>query len=422
MVALSALGGISRALQHRDYRLYWAGASGSFLGTWVYRTGLGWFTWELTQSTTWLGIVVFVEVMPHLVLVPITGALADRVGALYMAKLAQFCATAVMSLLTALTALGLMSIEVLLVIVFLNGLIMAMHQPSYFALVANLVPREDLSAAIALQSAMVQTARFLGPALAGALIVWWDVAVAFAVNAVSYLCLLAALLAVRFRDAPRQDGTAKGLFADVAEGLRFVAGHYAIRTILLMTALLAFLLRPVMELMPGFASEVFGRGAEGLAWLMSAAGLGAIFGSLWIARRGQTAGLTRIYAVTTLLASVLLLAFAQTTAFWPGVALVAVFGLASNVNSICSQILVQTAVEPAMRARVMSLVGLTFRAVPAIGAALVGWLASIYGLDLPISVTAVLALVIGFWTLRLMRKSDLARRAEQAPQSAHDDR
>ena len=415
MAVLPALGGISRALQHRDYRLYWIGASASFLGTWVYRVGLGWFTWELTKSTTWLGIVVFVEVIPHLVLVPITGAIADRVGALQMAKLAQLCAIAVMTLLSILTALDMMTIEILLVIVFLNGLIMAMHQPSYFAMVANLVPREDLSAAVALQSAMVQTARFIGPAMAGALIVWSDVAVAFAVNAVSYVCLLAALLAVRFRDPPREEGPEKSIFTGVVEGVRFISGHLAIRTILLITALLALLLRPVMELMPGFASDVFGRGADGLAWLMSAAGLGAIIGSLWIAGRGQTVGLTRIFAASTFVAAAALFAFAQNSAFWPAVALVAVFGLASNVNSISSQILVQSAVDPAMRARVMSFVGLTFRAVPAIGAAIVGSVASIYGLGLPTSVTAVLALAIGLWLLRQMRKADLAHLAEQAP-------
>ena len=419
---LPAFDGISRALRHRDYRLYWAGASASFLGTWVYRIGLGWFTWELTESTTWLGIVVFVEVIPHLLLVPITGAIADRVGALYMAKVAQLCATAVMTLLSVLTVLDVMSIEILLVIVFLNGLIMAMHQPSYFAMVANLVPREDLSAAVALQSAMVQTARFIGPAMAGALIVWTDVAVTFAANALSYVCLLAALLAVDFRDPPRDKGSEKSLFADVVEGVRFISGHYAIRTILLTTAVLALLLRPVMELMPGFASDVFGRGADGLAWLMSAAGFGAILGSLWIAGRGQTAGLTRILAASTLVAALMLFAFAQNTAFWPAVALLAVFGLASNVNSICSQILVQSAVEPAMRARVMSFVGLTFRAVPAIGAAVVGSVASFYGLGLPTSVTAVLALAIGLWLLRLMRKADLARRAEQAPRGVQEQR
>lgn len=412
---IGGLGGIARALQHRDYRLYWAGASGSFIGTWTYRMGLGWFTWELTESTTWLGIVAFVEVLPHLFLVPITGALTDRVGPLRMAKLSQFLATGVMGVLSILTALDVVTIGILITFVVFNGLIMSLHQPSYFALVPNLVPRDDLSAAIALQSAMVQTARFIGPALAGVLIAKWGVEAAFGVNAVSYICLLVALLMIEHRDEPGKSGASDSVLSDILDGFRFIGGHFAIRTILMMTVVLALLLRPVMELMPGFASEVFGRDATGLAWLMSAAGLGAIFGSLWIARRGRTGGLTRYYAASTFVAAVALLAFAQTETFWFGVVLMAIFGLTSNMNSICSQILVQNSVPPALRARVMSLVGLTFRTVPAMGAGLVGWLASIYGLDVPVSVSALLALIAGIWLFRLMKRANLAYHAEREP-------
>lgn len=415
VAVIGGLGGIARALQHRDYRLYWAGASGSFIGTWTYRTGLGWFTWELTESTAWLGIVVVVEVLPHLFLVPITGALTDRVGPLRMAKLSQLLATVVMAILSILTLLDLVTIGILISIVALNGMIMSIHQPSYFALVPNLVPREDLSAAIALQSAMVQTARFIGPALAGVLIARWGVEAAFAVNAASYICLLVGLVMIEHRDQPGKPDESRSVLSDILDGLRFIGGHFAIRTILMMTVLLALLLRPVMDLLPGFTSEVFGRDATGLAQLMSAAGLGAIFGSLWIARRGRTGGLTRYYAASAFVAAVALLAFALTGTFWLGVFLMGVFGLASNVNSICSQILVQNSVPPALRARVMSLVGLTFRTVPAMGAGVVGWLASIYGLGIPTSVSAILALVTGVWLFRLMQHANLAHHAEREP-------
>lgn len=415
MTSWTRLGGIGRALQHRDYRLYWMGASGSFLGTWVYRTGLGWFTWELTHSTAWLGIVVFVEVLPNLLLVPIMGAVCDRVGPLRMAKLSQILAVLVMSLLATFTALGLMTIHLLIAIVVTNGVIMSMNQPSFFALTASLVPREDLSPAIGIQSAMVQTARFLGPALAGALIVRFGAEATFAVNAASYLCVLAALFSIAYRDPPIKATGAKGLFDDVVEGLTFVAGHFAIRTVLMLTVILALLLRPVMELMPGFASEVFGRGADGLAWLMSAAGLGAIFGSLWIANRGRTKGLTRILTGTTLATALLLLGFAFTEDFRVGVTLIAVYGLAANVNSISSQILVQSAVQPAMRGRVMSLVGLTFRGVPALGAAIVGWIASHVGLHVPIAASALIALLAAVWMVRLIRRAGLAEHAEAPP-------
>ena len=139
-----------------------------------------------------------------------------------------------------------------------------------------------------------------------------------------------------------------------------------------MTVAFSVLLRPVVELLPAFASDVFGRGADGLATLLSSAGAGAILGSLFLARRGRTQGLTLLLAATGVLCGIAVAGFASTDAFWLGIVLMAAYGLLSNANSICSQILIQNCVDPAMRARVMSLVGLTFRAVPAASAAAAG--------------------------------------------------
>ena len=415
MAAASWLGGIGTSLGHRDYRVYSIGASASFLGTWIYRTGLGWFAWELTHSPAWLGIVVFCEVLPIIALVPLTGAITDRLGAYRIFRIGQISGSAVMVALALFTALDAMTIEVLLVLVVLNGFNMSLMQPAYFALIPNLVPREDLSSAVALQSSMVQTARFIGPAIAGGLLVWQGAAAAFAVNAVSYLGMVVALLAISYRDPERTAAIAGSLLGDVAQGVRYIAGHEVIRTLLLMTVAFSVLLRPVVELLPAFASDVFGRGADGLATLLSAAGAGAIVGSLALARRGRTHGLTRLLGASGLLCGIALAGFASTDAFWLGVALMAVYGLLSNTNSICSQILIQNCVDPAMRARVMSLVGLTFRAVPAASAAMFGGLATLFGLGLPIVVAACLGTVAGLWTLSLIRGARLDERAEGPP-------
>ena len=415
MAGASWLGGIGAALRHRDYRLYSIGASASFVGTWIYRTGLGWLAWELTRSPAWLGIVVFCEVLPIIALVPLTGAATDRLGAYRIFRAGQISGSAVMVALALATALDAMTIEVLLALVVLNGINMSFMQPAYFALVANLVPREDLSSAVALQSSMVQTARFIGPALAGGLLVWQGAAAAFAVNAVSYIGMAATLLAISYRDPDRRGDIPGSLLGDVAQGLRYIAGHETIRALLLMTVAFSVLLRPVVELLPAFAADVFGRGADGLATLLSSAGAGAIVGSLVLARRGRTQGLTRLLGATGVLCGIALAGFASTDVFWLGAALMAVYGLLSNANSICSQILIQNCVDPAMRARVMSLVGLTFRAVPAASAALFGGLASLFGLGLPIAVAACLGTVAGLWTLGLIRGARLDERAEGPP-------
>ena len=346
VAAASWLGGIGTALGHRDYRIYSIGASASFLGTWIYRTALGWLAWELTRSPAWLGIVVFCEVVPIIALVPLTGAATDRLGAYRIFRAGQIAASGVMAALAILTALDLIAIEILLALVVLNGVNMAFMQPSYFALVANLVPREDLSSAIAFQSSMVQTARFIGPAIAGVLLVWQGAALAFAVNAATYIGMVWALLALSYRDLGRQAGGGGSLLGDVAQGLRYTASHETIRALLLMTVAFSVLLRPVVELLPAFASDVFGRGADGLATLLSSAGAGAIVGSLVLARRGRTQGLTRLLGASGVLCGIAVAGFASTGAFWLGIVLMAVYGLLSNTNSICSQILIQNCVDP----------------------------------------------------------------------------
>ena len=415
MAGAAWLGGIGAALGHRDYRLYSIGASASFLGTWIYRTGLGWLAWELTHSPAWLGIVVACEVVPIIALVPLTGAATDRLGAYRIFRAGQISGSAVMAGLALATLADAMTIELLMVFVVLNGINMAFMQPSYFALVANLVPREDLSSAVALQSSMVQTARFIGPAIAGGLILWLGGAAPFTVNAVSYMGMVAALLALSYRDPARPARGGRGLLGDVAQGLRYIAGHETIRTLLLLTVAFSVLLRPVVELLPAFASEVFGRGADGLATLLSSAGAGAIVGSLVLARRGRTNGLTFVLGATGALCGLVLAGFAATDAFWLGALLMAGYGLLSNANSICSQILIQNCVDPALRARVMSLVGLTFRAVPAAGAAVFGGLATLFGLGPPIAVAACIGALVGLWTLHLIRGARLDRRAEGPP-------
>ncbi len=416
MTSATALGGIGEALGHRDYRLYSIGAAANYLGTWIYRTGLNWYTWELTQSPAWLGIVVFAEVLPIICLVPVTGALVDRIGALRVAKRAQIVSAAVMGALAALTIAGMMTIEILLVLVALNGATMSLMQASYFSLVASLVPREHLSSAVALQSSLVQTARFVGPAVAGLILVFVGAGLAFAVNAVSYFVFLGLLLMIAYRDPKRRPEAS--LFGEIVQGVAYVAGHPTIRVLLLVTVLVAILLRPVVELLPAFAAEVFDRGADGLAWFLSIAGLGAIFGSLAVARRGRVEGLTWLLALTTVLAGGALLVFAGTGLFWLAVLLMAVYGLATNVSSICSQILIQNVVDPSLRARVMSLVGLTFRAVPAAAAAVLGALAEIWGLGLPVTIAALLGILVGLWAIRQIRVAGLDRRAEDAPAGA----
>ncbi|MCD6074220.1 MAG: transporter, partial [Rhodospirillales bacterium] len=152
-------------------------------------------------------------------------------------------------------------------------------------------------------------------------------------------------------------------------------------------------IRPVIDLFPAFSDLVFGRGAQGLSILLSAMGMGSICGVITMALRDRSTGLDKLYTVTSAASAVLLGAFALTTDFWVAVGIVVLFGFSNNISGICGQTLIQSEVQPAMRARILSMLGLTFRAVPAIGALIMGFAAETFGLASPIVTAAVLCLI-----------------------------
>jgi len=396
----SAPGPIARALRHRNYSVYLAGNSISLIGTWMQRIAVGWLAWELTHSGGWLGVIAFADLFPAALVGPIAGAMTDRVGEMRLIGRAQVLCMAVALVLFGLTAAGLMTPWLLLFLAALNGLVVGFNQPARLSIVGRLVPREDLPTAVALNSVIFNLARFVGPAIAGFVILHGGVALAFLGNALSFVALLVALALLRLPEAAPAAGPHPGrsLTAEIGQGLAYVLRHAGIGPMLLVLTLLAIGCRPFVELLPGFAGSVFGRGADGLAVLSSAVGLGAMASGLWLARRGETQGLT---AVTLLSAGVLplsLLGFAAMDSLWPAAAMAALAGAAMVLSGAGGQTLVQLAVDPAMRGRVLSLYGLIFRAGPAVGAVLMGAASEAVGLRVPLVAGGLAALALCLWT------------------------
>lgn len=411
-------GGIGRAFRSRNFRIYCSGAIVSLIGFWVHRVAIGWLTWELTESAAWLGVISFAELFPTVVVSPLAGAFADRSDYRLQMIAAQALAGVLAAVLAGLTFSGLITIELLLALSILQGLIIAFNHPARLAMVPSLVDAKDLSAAIAVNSATFNGARFIGPAVAGVIILWGGTAPAFAFNAISYLWFVAML--ARLRLAPRAPAgrQASGILGDTLEGFRYVAGHFGINSLLILLTATAALLRPYMELLPGFAAEVFGRGADGLAMLTSATGLGALLAGVWLARRGRTQGLTRILVSYMVVAAAALLVLASGGAFWVGLGAVAVVGFSLVSIGVSTQTLLQNAVEGAMRGRVLSLYGVIFLGGPAVGALVMGWIASNTGLGPPVAGGAVLCLVVWLWAMRRVWRAAPGLEEERAPRQA----
>ena len=411
-------GGIGRALGCRDYRVYWIGMAISTIGSWAYRTALMWLVWELTRSPAWLGYIVFAEVVPSFFIAPPAGAMVDRIGSLRTSKAVQFTWGVHVSVLAYSTFSGFITIELLLALAVLQGTINSFNNPSQLSVLAILVPREDLPPAVALQSATVQGARFIGPPIAGVMLAasttpTIGAAWTFALNGITFFLFCASLFLISAKDVARDRRGGLSIFGEMVEGFRYIRGHFAIRSVLIFTVVMAAFLRSVMELMPAYADDVFERGAVGFTILTAGSGIGAFIAALWLARRGSTQGITRHFAAHIFVGAVTLIIFALTGHFWLGVALVAVYGFSTNTVSISSQMLIQNAVDGHMRARVMSILGLTFRGIPSLGALCLGLLTEQFGLTWPVVGGAVITLVLVIFLWDLIKRRGLAEAAEK---------
>jgi predicted MFS family arabinose efflux permease len=388
MSMLTGLGAIPRALAHRDFGTYVAGNSISLIGTWMQRIGVGWLAWQLSHSGAVLGLAAFADLFPTVLIGPFGGALADRLDRLRLIKIAQALGLVQALTLFLLTVSGQVTVPLLLALVLLGGVAGGVEQPARLALVPSLVPRPYLAIAVAINSIVFNSARFIGPALAGLAIVWLGIGVVFALNALSFAAFLLALARLELAPLAPPRRTASVLGA-VGEGLRYTATHPGIAPILLVHAVLAVGARPFFELLPGFADQVFGRGAPGLAALSSTVGIGAVVGGFWLAQRSDQARLTGIVLVNSLLMALAALGFALSSWFPAAVACVAVAGFAMVATGVATQTLMQIAVEDEMRGRVLSLFGLIFRGGPALGALAMGAASEVVGLQAPLAAGAL---------------------------------
>ena len=406
---------IARAFASRNYRLFAAGNAISLIGTWLQRVAVGWLAWQLTHSGTWLGLVAFADLFPTVVLSPWAGALADRRDRVRVIWVSQIISMAQASLLAILAAFGIITIWSLFGLAILLGIANAVSQPARLALIPSLVERVNLPSAVAINSIIFNGARFIGPAVAGVIIAEGSVALAFAVNALTYIGFLVALARLdSVKDVVRRAD--RSFLSAMVEGYLYAARHEGIGAMLLLMAVTSLGTRGFIELLPGFADKVFGRGPQALAWLMATVGLGAVLGGLWMVRRPAITGLTSIVFANTLLMTAALVGFTVTAQFWIALPCLAVAGFGLVVSGIGAQTLVQSAVDAAMRGRVMALYGMIFRGGPALGALVMGLFSEQFGLRLPVAAGALLCTV--YWLWARLRQPVVAERLEAATESA----
>ena len=398
------LGGLGRALTSRNYRFYALGHLFHVHGWWGNRVGLGWLTWELTGSAAWLGIIAFAAMAPVMFVGPFAGALADRHGHRRISMTAGAAGSLVTLTIGILAITGHITMPLLLALVAAQGLLFGVDFPSRQSLIPQLVTPGNISAAVALNATTFHLGGFLGPVIAGFLIATLGSGASILMYCATSVWMVAMLSLIRHARPVAHEHAEGGIWSDLSDGFRYVAGNRTLRLLLMLTFTMGMLVRPFHDLLPGFAAAVFARGAEGLATLNAVAGLGALSAALLLLFRGRTKGLTRIMMAAALAAPLGLALFAATTRFPLALVAIAVTAAMLLGSQVGASSLIQNITPPAMRGRVIAINVSLSVGGPALGALLMGWLADQLSLRPVVAASGVLALIVVIAVLPAVRR------------------
>ena len=348
-----------------------------------------WLVYKLTNSAALLGVFGFANQVPILFLAALGGYLGDRYNRHYGVIWTQTVSMVLAFVLAALTFGNIIQVWELIFIAFLVGVVNAFDVPIRQAFLVEMVVKEDLPNAIALNSSIFNGARVVGPAIAGFALAWKGPAWCFFLNGVSFLAVIGALLAMRLekRESKKEAGSP---FQNLLQGFRFAMSDLPIRSTLLLLSMLSLLGLQYSVFLPIFASEVLHRGAKGFGLLMSAAGVGAVLGALHFAARTSYKGLARWIAATSTTCAVGLVIFSQSKVFWLSMAVLLVVGFCATVQMAATNTTLQNRVPDQLRGRIMAVYATMFMGVQPIGSLIAGGVAKRIGAPYTLAVFGTL--------------------------------
>jgi MFS family permease len=383
------LGGTFAALRHHNYRLWFLGQLVSLVGTWMQTTAQGFLVYELTQSPAYLGYVGFASGIPTWLFTLYGGLIADRMSRRTLLIFTQSFMMGLAAMLAFLTFAGIVQPWQIILLAFLLGTANAFDAPARLAFVLELVPREDLTNAVALNSTMFNAATAVGPAVAGMAYAALGPAWCFTINAISFIAVILALARMQLAAAPKSAPRGRAL-DDIRQGFQFVRSDSVVRTLVLYLAAVSFLGMGFVTLMPAWAVKVLGGGATTNGWLQSARGVGAMIGALLTASLAQRAMRGKLIAIGTFAFPLALFGFALIR--WLPLSLLAlvIIGLSLMIYMNNSNSMVQTQTPDELRGRVLSIYSLSFFGLMPLGSLFAGSLATQVGEPLTVMIAATL--------------------------------
>ena len=382
---------IARALRHRDFRLFWAGNFTSNIGTWMQNVAQGWLVLKLSNSAFWLGMVGFASSVPILFFALIGGVIADHVNKRKLLMVTQSVMAVSAFAMAFLAWRHIITVELITFLALVTGIAMSLNTPSYQALVPQLIPREDLTNAIGLNSAQFNMSRVIGPTLGGFAMSLVGEAGNFFLNGLSFLAVIVALTQIHYGQA---DSPLEGqLWRKLKEGFAYVFSHRQMSPLVVLTAVCSLLAVPYLIFIPYFARDVLHTGETGLGILMACSGVGAFFGAATIAHLGnlRRRGFFVVRAGTGFFASIFFFTFSRNFYLSGFLLMCAGYFMITMVATINS--LLQHLSDDSMRGRTMSIYSTAFLGLPPIGSLIAGLLSHKFTPSHVIAGMAAMALV-----------------------------
>jgi MFS family permease len=396
--------GFRRAFRHRNYRLFFAGQLVSLVGTWTQSVAQTWLIYRLTGSPLWLGTATFCQQAPVFLLATLGGTIADRYPRRGVLVATQSVAMTLAFVLAALTLTGRVHVAHILVLASMLGAVNAVDIPTRQSFIVEMVGRDDLTTAVALNSSMVNGARILGPALAGFAIQAFGEGYCFLVNGASFIAVIAGLVAMRDLPPPAKHPHGESMLERTLEGFRFAGSHVQVRALLLLFGVTALTAMPYSTLLPIFASKVFHGDARTLGFLMGATGVGAVLGGLALASRRTSEGTERWIATACGVFGATLVLFAFSRTYWLSLAILVPLGAGMMTQMSATNSRIQSMTPDALRGRVMAIWAMIFMGFAPFGALVAGYLATALGPSVTLviegSVCVLSAATFGAWLRR----------------------
>ena len=390
-----------RALRHRNFRLFISGQIVSLIGTWMQNVAQSWLVYRLTHSELLLGTAWFCAQIAVFALGPLGGIAADRFSRRKVVIVTQTLSMMQAFVLAALTLTGRVHVWHVLVLAGLLGVINAFDMPGRQALVIQMTSKEDLINAISLNSAVFNAARVVGPAVAGLLLAVVGEGTCFLINGFSFLAVILSLTAMRI--PPGEPRKHAPMWQHLVDGFRYAANHSAVRRVLALMGAATLAGMPGLVLMPFFADDIFHRGSRGLGILMGAMGIGAVVGTLVLARRTRLSGLGKVMVISGLTTGACYLAFAFSPSFYLSLALMPLIGYSVMRQMASANTTIQTLIPDEYRGRIMALYSMTVVGLGPFGSLAAGALAGRFGARATMATGGMLALVSSLvfaWYLR----------------------